>query len=161
VDLVLVSHDLFQGAWGLTDTLTNLQSDARTSSLPVYVYGPLNLEMTRPNLLANFHGVKFLVQPVDAATLEKLLGGKLAPTLSEAERASYAQEAATLLSRIASQPNSPLATDLRAVEPALAAALSMPNTSLAASTALGDVPVPSAQRSLAEVVLDPSRPEEL
>ena len=28
VELVLVSHDLFRGAWGLTDALTNLRADA-------------------------------------------------------------------------------------------------------------------------------------
>ena len=67
VELILVSHDLVQGAWGLIDTLTNLQADARTAKLPVYVYGPLDLEVERPSLLTSFPGVKFLVQPVDAA----------------------------------------------------------------------------------------------
>ena len=40
VELVLVSHDLFQGAWGLIDTLTNLKADARTANLPVYRLRP-------------------------------------------------------------------------------------------------------------------------
>jgi hypothetical protein len=160
VELVLISHDLFQGAWGLVDTLTNFQSDARTANLPVYVYGPHNLEIRRANLPASFPRVKYLVQPVDATSLERLLGGKPAK-LTDAERASFAQEATALLARIASQPNSPLAADLTAAEPALAAALRAPGTSLAASTALGDVADPSAQRSLADTVLDPSRPIEL
>ena len=68
-------------------------------------------------------------------------GGRPA-RLSDAERAGYAREAAALLARIASQPKSPLAADLTAAEPALAVALSQPGTSLAASTALGDVPEP-------------------
>jgi hypothetical protein len=160
VELVLVSHDLFQGAWGLTDTLTNLRTDARTANLPVHIYGPRNLEITRPNLLQNFPGVKFMVQPVDAATVETLLGGRPVK-LSDAERAGYAQEAATLLARIASQPNSPLAPDLTAAEPALATALRGPATGMAASAALGDIPNRSAQQSLADTVLDPSRPPEL
>jgi hypothetical protein len=140
--------------------LTNFQTDARTANLPVYVYGPLNLEIRRPYLLTSFPRVKYLVQPVDAAALERLLGGKPAK-LTDAERVSYAQEATALLARIASQPNSPLAVALTAAEPALAAALHTPGTSLAASTALGDVADPSAQRSLADTVLDPSRPIEL
>jgi hypothetical protein len=160
VELVAVSHALDQGGWGLTDILTNLKSDARTANLPVYVYGPLDLEVNRPNLLANFPGVKFLVQPVDAATFEKLLGGRPAK-FSDAERVRYAQEAASLLAQITAQPNSPFAADLSGAEPALAIALGQPGTSLAASTALGDVPNPDAQRSLADVVLDPSRPAEL
>ena len=40
-------------------------------------------------------------------------------------------------------------------------ALSQPATSLAASTVLGDIPDAKAQNTLADVVLDPSRPVEL
>jgi hypothetical protein len=160
VELVLVSHDLFRGSWDLIDTLTNLTTDARTASLPVYVYGPRNLEFTRAGLLTSFPGVKFVVQPLDPATLERLLGGKPA-RLSEAERAGDAREATALLARIATQPGSPMAADLDAAEPALATALNLPETAPAAATALGDVPSAPAQRSIADVVLDPSRPIEL
>lgn len=160
VEIVLVSHDLFQGAWSLTDALTNLKSDARTSRLPVYVYGPHALEITRRSLAESFPGVRFLVQPLDPTTLEKLLGGRPA-RLSDAERAGYAHEAAGLLARVASRPDSPFAADLSDAEPALAIALNLPGTSLAASTALGDVPDALAQQGLADVVLDLSRPIEL
>src|SRR4029079_8151642 len=98
-------------------------------------------------LVTSFPRVKYLVQPVDAAALERLLGGKPAK-LTDAERASYAQEATALLARIASQPNSPLAADLAAAEPALAAALRTPGTSLAASTALCDGAAPVGPRTL-------------
>jgi HEAT repeat protein len=161
VELVLISYALHRGdSWGLTDTLTNLKSDARTAYLPVYVYGPLDLDIKRPNLSANFPGVRFLVQPVNPAILEKLLGGRPSK-LSDSERSEYAQEAASLLSRIASQRGSPFAEDLSAAEPALVVALGQPGTSLAASSALGDVPNPDAQRSLADVVVDPSRPADI
>jgi HEAT repeat protein len=161
VELVLVSHALDRSAsWGLTDTLSNLKSDTRTAYLPVYVYGPLDLEINRPNLPANFPGVKYLVQPASPAILENLLGGRPSK-LSNTERAGYAHEAASLLSRIASERRSPFAADLSAAEAALVVALSQPGTSLAASTALGDVPSPDAQRSLADVVIDPSRPADL
>jgi hypothetical protein len=160
VELVLVSHDLFRGSWNLIDTLTNLTTDARTAKLPVYVYGPRNLEVTRASLPTSFPGVKFLVQPLDPVTLERLLGGRPA-RLSDAERARYAREATTLLARVATQPESPMAADLDAAEPALAAALNTPETSLAAATALGDVPAATAQRSLADAVLDPARSIEL
>jgi hypothetical protein len=160
VELVFVSHAQAHGAWNLTDILTNLKSDARTANLPVYIYGPLNLEVNRANLLASFPAARFLVQPVNAAILESLLGGRPAK-LTDADRAAYASEAASLLARIARQPKSPFAADLSAAEPALVIALSQPETSLAASSALGDVPNPDAQRSLADVVLDPARPAEL
>jgi HEAT repeat protein len=160
VELVMVSHALVRGAWGLTDLLTNLKSDARTADLPVFVYGPLNLELTRPNLRASFPKVKFLVQPVNAQALASQLQRPPAK-LSEAERLRYAHEAAELLARIAAQPNSTFAQDLTAIEPALAAALSLPETSLAVSKTLGNVPDADAQRSLADAALDPSNSPEL
>ena len=123
VELVLVSYALDHGAsWGLIDILTNLKSDARTADLPVFVYGPLDLEINRPNLPKDFPGVKYLVQPMDPATLEKLIGGRPSK-FTEADRTGYAQEAAALLARIAAQPKGPFTADLAAAEPALAAAL--------------------------------------
>jgi HEAT repeat protein len=160
VELVLVSHAQAHGAWNLIDILTNLKSDARTANLPVYIYGPFNLERDRSSLLAmlaSFPGVRFLVQPVSPAILETLLGGRPAK-LTAAERAGYASEAASLLARIVGQPRSPYAADLSASEPELTIALNQPDTSVSASKALGDVPNPDAQQSLADVVLDPSRP---
>jgi hypothetical protein len=160
VELVVVSHAQAHGAWNLIDILTNLKSDARTANLPVYIYGPLNLERDRSGLLASFPGARFLVQPVSAAILETLLGGRPAK-LTAADRAGYASSAASLLARIAGQPKSPYGADLSASEPELTIALNQPETSQAASSALGDVPNPDAQQSLADVVLDPSRPVEL
>jgi CheY-like chemotaxis protein len=161
VDLVLVSHALDHGtSWGLIDTLTNLKSDARTADLPIYVYGPLNLEINRPNIPRDFPGVKYLVQPMDPATLEKLIGGRPS-RFSDADRNGCSQEAAGLLARIAAQPKGSFTADLAAAEPALATALSQPGTSMAAAAALGDVPNAEAQQSLADVILDPSRSMEL
>jgi hypothetical protein len=160
VELIMLSHTLSQGAWKLTDLLTNLKNDARTADLPVFIYGPLNLDITRPYLRASFPKVKFLVQPVDARTLAGLLGQQQVK-LSDAERSRYAREASELLARIAAQPKSPFARDLAAVEPAFAMALSLPDTALPASAALGDIPIADAQRSLADAALDPSRPIDL
>src|SRR5262249_3780112 len=157
VELVLVSSALFPGPWTLTDTLANLQADARTAELPLFVYGPYDLRILRPNLERDFPGVRYLVVPVAAATLERQLKGRPA-ALTEAERTGYAREAAALLARIAANRQSPLWADLEAVEPALAVALGVPETFQPAATALAELPDPDAQRSLAAVVLDPSRP---
>ena len=78
--------------------------------------------------------------------------------LSEAERAGYAREAVALLAQIATERKGPLTPDLTAIEPALALALNEAQTAPAAVIALGEVPDPDAQRSLADVVLDPSQP---
>ena len=76
VEIVVVSHAQAHGAWNLIDILTNLKSDARTANLPVYIYGPLERERDRSSLLASFPAAKFLVQPVSAAILATLLGGR-------------------------------------------------------------------------------------
>jgi hypothetical protein len=159
VEAVFVSHAFAPSSWSVTDILTNLKSDSRTRNLPVFVYGPADLEVRRPYLPISFPGVRFVVQPPDGATLERLIGGRPA-RLTDAQRGALADEAAGLLARVASQPNGPFAEDLSAAEPALAVALSQPGTSPGASAALGNVPDAEAQRSLADVALDSTRPME-
>jgi hypothetical protein len=160
VELILVSFDLFRPGWGLHDTVANLESDARTATIPVFVYGPLNLQYSRPNLEKDYPRVKFIVQPGEAEVLQKQLKG-LPPGLTKAERTSYTTEAATLLACVSSQQKSPFAVDLIASEPALSAAISRAETAQAATAILGNIPDPDAQRSLAAVVLDPSRGTDL
>ncbi len=160
VEVVAMSPVQAHGGWDLIDILTNLKHDSRTRALPVYIYGPLSNERDRARLAVHFPGVKFVVQPADSAILESQIGGRPA-RLSPQDRAVYALGASALLARIAAQPASPFAADLNAVEPELTVALNQPDTSLAAALALGDVPHPDAQRSLAAVVLDPSQPAEL
>jgi HEAT repeat protein len=156
VELILISFDLFQTGWRLNDTLANLQADSRTAAIPVFIYGPLDVQYKRPNLDHDYPGIKFLVQPVDADMLLRQLKG-LPARLSEVERTNYAREAATLLARIATERKGPLTADLTAAEPALTVALNEAQTAKAVATVLGDVPDPDAQRSLADVVLDPSQ----
>jgi hypothetical protein len=156
VELILISFDLFRAGWSLNDTLANLGADSRTAAIPVFIYGPLNVQYKRPNLDHDYPGIRFLVQPVDATMLLRQLKGLPAP-LSETERASYARDSAVLLAQIANERKGPLTTDLTAAEPAMTIALGDANTALAATTALSNVPDPDAQRSLFDVVLDPSR----
>jgi len=156
VELILISYDLFREGWGLNDTLANLGADARTAAIPVFIYGPLDVKIRRPSLEQDYPGIKFLVQPVDAGTLERQL--KVLPAeLSEAERTGYAREATTLLAQIAQEHKGPLAADLTAAEPALAVALGWAETAPTAAAALGNIPDHDAQRSLAGLALDPSR----
>lgn len=158
VELVLVAYDLHAGNWKLTDTLANLQADARTRGIPVYVYGPYDLEITRPNLARDFPGIRSIVPTDDPALLERQLKGRPS-LLTGAERTAYAREATALLARIATARGNPMAEDLRRVEPALTTALFVPDTTRPAASALAELPDPSAQRSLADVALDPSRPD--
>jgi HEAT repeats len=156
VELILISYDLFQKGWGLNDTLANLGADSRTAAIPVFIYGPLNVKFKRPNLEYDYPGIRFLVQPVDAAMLDRQLK-TLPAVLAEQERTDYSREAATLLAKIAKDSKGPLAAHLTDAEPALAGALGVVETAPIAAAALGDLPDPDAQRSLAALVLDPSR----
>jgi HEAT repeat protein len=158
VELILVSFDLFTKGWALPDTLANLEADSRTAAIPVFVYGPLELSIKRPNLPLDYPGTRFLVTPMNADLLKKQLDfKKLPPALGEAERAAYAREAAELLARIAAERKGPLAAGLTAAEPALAVALGGVQPTPSVAKALGEVPDPDAQRSLADLVLDPSQ----
>jgi hypothetical protein len=160
VELVLVAYDLYLGDWKLTDTLANLQADARTAALPLYVYGPYDIRYARPNLEADFPGIRFVVPAGDPALLERQLGGRPS-SLTAAERTGYAREAVALLARIAADRRGPLAAGLRTVEPALAVAVRVPETARSAAAALAELPVPDAQRDVFNVAMDPSRPADL
>jgi len=160
VELVLVAYDLYLGDWNLTDTLANLQADARTKALPLYVYGPYDIRYARPNLETDFPGIRFVVPAGDPALLERQLGGRPS-SLTAAERVGYAREAAALLAQIAADRRGPLAAGLRTVEPALAMAVRVPDTARSAAAALAELPVPDAQRDLFNVAMDPSRPADL
>src|SRR5262249_32658399 len=109
--------------------------------------------------------VAFLVTPTDTAAFKPVWERELAKMgarpLSQAERESYARGATELLALIASRPGNPFEVNLSAAQPALVLALSNPPTGLAASAALGDVPGREAQRGLADILLDPSKPAEL
>jgi hypothetical protein len=160
VELILLSFDLFRPGWGLHDTLANLQSDGRTAAIPVFVYGPLNVQYNRPNLERDYPRIKYLVQPGNVDLLQKQLKG-LPTALTQAERTSYTTEAATLLARISSQEKSPFGADLVALEPAFSTAVNRADTAQPVTVVLGNLADPDAQRSLAAVVLDPSRGSDL
>jgi HEAT repeat protein len=156
-ELVIVSFDLFTG-WSLTDTLSNLQADGRTAGIPIFIYGPYDIRFKRPNLVINFPGIHYMVQPLEPATLERQLGGRPGAG-AEPEHAADARDAASILARISADPSSPFAIDLESVEPAISVALGFPETAQAAADALSNLPDPDAQRSLAALVLDSSRPD--
>lgn len=160
IELILISFDLFRPGWSLGDTLAHLQADARTAAVPIVVYGPLNVQYMRPNLEHDYPGIRFLVQPGDVELLRKQLKHLPIP-LTDDERSRYARDAALLLAQISLLQKGPLTDDLPSVEPAVTSALNRADTAEPATSVLGRIPDPNAQRSLATVVLDPARPQSL
>ena len=56
VEVILISYDLFGQGWALRDTVANLRADSRTAAIPIYIYGPLNVQYMRPNLEQRLSG---------------------------------------------------------------------------------------------------------
>lgn len=160
VELITIDTHLTEGTWPLVDTIANLRADARTAGIPIYVIGMLNQDLELAPTFNSYPGIRFVVLPTSAELLEAQLGNRPV-SLTEAERTAYATEAASLLATVASRPGNPFESDLKRAEEALTIGLGMPATRLNASAALGDVPDPNAQRGLADVVLDPSKPAPL
>jgi HEAT repeat protein len=165
VELIVIEPSLFHGPWRLIDTITNLRADARTTGIPIFLVGSLDLHERMRIHTTTFPRVALLVTPANPEVLKQQLDRNLARMgtrpLKPEERQAYAQAAATILAQVAARPGSPFETDLTAAEPALTIALNTPATGLSASTALGDMPAVDAQRVLADVLLDPSKPAPL
>jgi HEAT repeat protein len=162
VELIVVDPNFINDAWKLPDLLGNLKADPRTSGIPVFLVGPLDLRNQLASSLDSFPEAQFLVTPAETQLLKGQLDRGFASLgvrpFSPEERADYAKRAATLLARIARSPASPFQADLPLAEPALSLALNGTTTPIEAASALGDVPGTDAQRSLADVAFDPSKP---
>jgi hypothetical protein len=151
-----IAHDLFGCRWALSDPLANLKAGSLTATIPIFIYGPLNMPHQHPSLEQDYPGIRFLVQPVDAAMLNQLIKDS-PPILGDAERSSYTREA-TLLVQIAKNRKGALPVDLTTSEPALVADLNAVESGTAAATTSGDLRNPDAKRSLADLTLNPSGP---
>ncbi len=161
VELIAVDPNFVNDPWRLPDLLGNLKADPRTTGIPVFVVGPLDLHDTYNASLESFPGVRFLVTPTETVMLKAQLIRAFASMgvrpLSDRERVDYARRAAGLLAEIARLPGSPFEADLPAAEPALSQALNGPTAGPDAAAVLGDVPGPAAQRALADAALDASQ----
>ncbi len=161
VELILTEPNFVNDSWTLTDLLGNLKADGRTAGIPVVIVGPLASRTQIAASLESFPGARFAVTPTET----NLFGGQLEPDHPLArrrapvppERTDYAKRSAGLLATIARRPGSPFEPDLTAATPALGTAINSPVAPDDAATVLGDIPGQTAQRLLADAVLDTSR----
>ena len=161
VELIVTEANFVNDPWALTDLLGNLKADGRTAGIPVVIVGPLASRDLIATSLESFPGARFAVTPTESA----LFGGQLnriitslgVRPLSPQERADYARRSAALLATIARRPGSPFEPDLAAATPALGTAINGPGAPAEAAAVLGDIPGQTAQRILADVVLDGAR----
>jgi hypothetical protein len=151
---VLRAGDNLQEAFSVS--LANLKADSRTTAIPIFIYGSLNVHQLRhPNPKHDDLARRFQVQPVNAVMLKQQVRG-LPLAQGEVERTGYVRDASGHFAEIVRARNGPLVADLSTAESVLSAALHEAHTGRAAATVLGDVPNPSAQRDVSDPILDPS-----
>ena len=162
VELILTEPNFVNDSWTLTDFLGNLKADGRTAGIPVVIVGPLGSREQIAASLESFPGARFAVTPTEtnlfAAQIDRIIRALGVRALTPAERTDYAKRAAGLLATIARRPGSPFEPDLAGATPALGVEI---NSSVApddAAAVLGDIPGQTAQRILADALLDTSRP---
>ena len=121
-ELVLISTTIDPAGWGLHETISNFRADARTKGIPLIVVGPLDSK-TRLNTLLNQHDrVGFIVNPANQDFADRQIALQLeqigvAP-LSPEERQSFANNAFTILSKVASaRKKSGMTTMLASLDP--------------------------------------------
>lgn len=164
VELVFIEPTAIQGPWRLPDLLANLRADARTAGLPVLLHG-LTEDIGRRMLLYTTTDplTEYLIVPPDPGALgvqiRRIMDRLKAPRgLEDGERQELARSAAELLAEVAGRPRGAFVQDLPKAEAALASTLRTARLGSSSSATLAVVPTVDAQRDLAELALDPSRP---
>ena len=161
VDLILTEPNFVNDSWTLADFLGNLNADGRTAGIPVVVVGPLASRNLIAASLESFPDARFAVTSTETtlfgAQLNQIIRSLGVEPFTEQERTDHAKRAAGLLATIARRPGSPFEPDLTTATPALATAINSPIAPTETMIALGDIPGQTAQRILADAVLDTSR----
>jgi hypothetical protein len=155
VDLIVVHVTSLN--WPLTMTLSNLRADARTAFIPVIVYGPEETRQPTARLVSRSQPAVFVTEaPGTLAFWDQartFVNRRKTPPVSASQRAEFRKIAADWLARLG---RSPLARslDLTAAQRELMAAARDPDLAENAVTALGAIPSPEVQRTLADLTVD-------
>ena len=119
-DLILVHANVSR--WGLSDTLANVRADARTSGIPVVIYGGEDLTTKMQVYTGQFRDMLFVVEPNSSDDLREqmttFLESRKTTPLTPEERRGFAQQSAQLLNHL-SQTRSEKIYDLTTIEPIL------------------------------------------
>ena len=155
VEIVLVHVNCQR--WDLTQTLSNLRSDARTSQLPIAIYGPGSLANEMARTVARNAPAAYIAESATASDfLDQLLPfiKRLGSApLSAEERGLQKGSAAYWLATISSG-NLSKTFDLSQAEKELSTAIEDPTIATNALIATAGIKTPSAQRRLADIALN-------
>lgn len=148
--------------WGLNQTVANLRADARTSGIPIVIYGPEAVQYKVSGLLEQYPLVTFAIEGETSFKIgvRQFLARLSTPAVSDAERDARITAAAFWFAHIATGRRTDL-FDLRPAEEALFAGMAHPEAATNCVIALGAIPTPTAQQRLHEIVTSEAHSPEL
>ena len=151
MDVKLIAIHINSIRWGLSQTLANLKADARTSSLPIVIYGPANQEYKLLETMDRTPLTVFIPETIDpilfTQKIQDFLGSIDTPSLSPEQQKAQVAAAAYWLSFIAVTRRNDI-YDLAPAEDALIRGLDDPELAKQCLLGLSSIPNESAQLSL-------------
>ena len=148
--------------WDLTQTLSNLRADARTSAIPIVVYGPAGVRESVSRLVVRSTPAVYVTE---SATSSDFLDQMLpymktlrTPAMSPVERDQQKSAAAYWLANISSGSLGRI-FDVSQAEKELSTAAEDPAIAKNALIAIAGIASGSAQRRLSDVALNPQTNE--
>ncbi len=149
--------------WSLTQTLANLRADARTSFLPVVVYGPESVRTKTARLINRTGRTMFAAEAPAAESfwleVRPFMNQRATPPMSGQQRNDFKSIAAYWLATVASGPASSL-FDLPSAEAELLPLVQDDGVALNVLVALGHIGTAKVQTALGEFVLSDRLPPE-
>ena len=148
--------------WGLGQTIVNLRADARTSGIPIVVYGPESVEPSVARIAEQFPMIGFVLNGETSFKqgIRTFLSRLRTPPVSEKQRAERASAAGFWFAHIAGGRRTDT-FNIDAAEDALFDAVNDPSVGENALIALGAIATSSSQERLQEIVVSDVRDESL
>jgi hypothetical protein len=148
--------------WGLGQTIVNLRADARTSGIPIVVYGPESVEPSVARIAEQFPMIGFVLNGETSFKqgIRTFLSRLRTPPVSEKQRAERASAAGFWFAHIAGGRRTDT-FNIDAAEDALFDAVNDPGVGENALIALGAIATSSSQERLQEIVVSDVRDESL
>ena len=152
VELILIHENAVQ--WELSMTLANLRADARTTGIPIAIYGPDPREPRIQHLLHQYPLIGYVVETISSGDLK----GQLTPFLQKLrtpaptaqQRRARVEAAVFWFAHIANGKRTEV-FDITPAESALVRAATAPDLAVNALFALGSIATATSQRELLNV----------
>ncbi len=148
--------------WGLGQTIVNLRADARTSGIPIIVYGPESIEPVVARLADQFPMIGFALTGETSFKqgVRTFLSRLATPPVSEKQRTERASAAGFWFAHIAGGRRTDT-FNIDVAEDALFDAVNAPGVGENAVIALGAIATSSSQERLQEIAVSEARDESI